>query len=68
MARIKYAGPVDPMSIPGIGPVGNDFVECPDSIAREFDGEKGFIVEFDQDPGKSNQSALKKVIRGGEEK
>jgi hypothetical protein len=47
MARIKYTGPINPLQIPGVGPVGKGWVPCPDEIAREFEKEDGFQVEFE---------------------
>lgn len=52
MARIKYIGPVDPMSIPGLGPVGTEWKTCGDALAAQFEGEPGFEVERDPAPKK----------------
>lgn len=49
MARMKYLGPADPVRIPGIGPVGKEWVVVPDRLAREFEHDKDFQVEFDVD-------------------
>jgi len=68
MARIKYTGPVDPMRIPGIGPVGKDWIPCPDNIAWEFINTTGFVVELDQKIGSPVVSDSVKKIKGGDDK
>lgn len=47
MAKIKYKGPINPLTIPGVGVVGDEFTPCPDEIAAEFEKEYGFTVVYD---------------------
>ncbi|MEK6745364.1 MAG: hypothetical protein AABZ15_17260 [Nitrospirota bacterium] len=60
MAKIKYTGPVNPLRIEGVGIVGPEFVPCSEAIAREFEKEKDFEVQFDSPPETSASSAVKK--------
>ena len=46
MAKIKFTGKED-KRIPGVGPVGAEWVPCPDETAREFKDEPGFEVQLD---------------------
>ncbi len=62
MAKIKYTGPVNPLSIPGVGKVGKEFVSCPDAIAEQFKNEPGFEVELS---AASSASSADKKKSGG---
>jgi hypothetical protein len=66
MARMKYLGPVDPLRVPGIGPVGEAWVVVPDHVAREFEHDKDFQIEFDPVPNSELKTKNSKLSRGGD--
>jgi hypothetical protein len=71
MARIKYTGPVEPMRIPGVGPVGKEWVPCEEFIAREFAGIEGFETEIEEPEAKPlnpGTRTLNPKKNGGDEK
>ncbi len=47
MARIKYIGPGE-IRIPGVGLITDEFRDCSQTIAEEFEDEAGFVVDFDR--------------------
>ena len=48
MAQIRYNGPVNPLRIPGVGPVGPEWTPCSEAIAQEFSKEPDFEVQVEK--------------------